>query len=337
MNSLAIWCEQINVEGEIGNLHVDSNLWLTTEKDDNYLELGLRLENFNNIKKIFVYIPYVIEKSEIEDKVSFLANSPQLTNALFNEKLSISTTHGSYSLVSSPDSTPKFYYYSINIKEGITVTHHEDGETKGTIIAIDYTDESKPKTNCIYSRLRINTLDVLYQESFKNYMFIDGYLEKHSTIEFNLNNIRKLPKTIVDKLENHIKINSLHLFLMTNTTFEITLKTKDMHASRVLENHIWDDYLKNNSQKRSIDKVIAYHWKEKDVISEYSLFIKTVRNKRSWWMLVGTLVAIILLGSIAGVGGNYLTKYIENKCYTVSADNNESNKTIGEANATKHK
>ncbi len=99
-------------------------------------------------------------------------------------------------------------------------------------------------------------------------------------IEFNLNTIRKLPSIIVGKLDGEYSLDSMNLFLITDMFNDFVFKSKDLKASRILENPIWNEYIGHSN---SSNKMIAYHWKEKE-FTDYSLFLKTTYVKRNYWL-----------------------------------------------------
>jgi hypothetical protein len=315
VNSIAIWWDTKTTEGcseNIPSLHLDVNLWLTQNANDNYIEFGLKVKHFSCVENVFIFLPFVIDKHAIEDKTKMLSDSTSLTNALFNDVLEVKSTNSKYDLVTYSNNGEKFYYYKANVAGDVEVYEQSNNkEVVGSVVKLAYDlINGVSDSETAYTRIRINKLQKLYQMTFTNYMFIDGYAEKYATVEFNLNTVRKLPEDIVQKIEKRIALASLNLFLMTDTYSNIVLQTQKIHASRILENHIWDEYLNN----REIDKVIAYHWKEKPDsgrVVDYNLFIKTALISKKPWMLLFTIVVILLLGTGAGIGGNYLTT----KCF----------------------
>ncbi len=88
MSSIAIWSDK----NEEFKYHLDINLWITKEKNDNYIEFGFKLLNLN-INSLFIYLPFKFDT--IEDKVEELQKS-NLLNAMFNDSLSANNIMSSF-------------------------------------------------------------------------------------------------------------------------------------------------------------------------------------------------------------------------------------------------
>lgn len=301
MNSVAVWWnEQDDVK-----VHLDVNIWHTKETKGNYLEFGIKIENYKKIDDIRIFVPYSITDKDIEDKVGILASDNALTNAMFNERLDISRGNGRFHTVKFPnDTTKNFLYCEIDIKKDVEII-----DNKTIKLEINKNnDDNNIKT--IYYRFRINKIEKIFTELKENYFWFDGFLKTIGFIEVNINSVRKLPKDIVDNLKN-TKFNSINLFMMTDNFTNFIFQSEDINKSRILENHIWDQYLSAENNK-NINKIIAYHWK-KDDFKDYNLFVKISYITKSKWLIGLMLVLILSLGVIGGVGGNFVTiKYLNN-------------------------
>jgi hypothetical protein len=175
----------------------------------------------------------------------------------------------------------------------------------------------------VYYRFRINKLEKIFTEINENYVWLDGFFKKTGFLEVNFNSVRKLPTDIVDKLGN-VKFDSLNLFIMTNNYTNFLFQSEEAKKSRILENHIWEEYLSKENRK-NISKIIAYHWKnEKKDFEDYNLFVKLSYISHSWWSWIIMILAILLLGAAGGVIGNYSTDFL--KSYS-AMDNNETTKS----------
>ncbi len=212
MNSIAIWWDKKDSIPDISDVkvHIDINIWHTKKSDDNYLEFGLKIENYKKLDNIYIYIPYTIEKSDIEDKAGVLASDNTLTNAMFNEKLEVSKGEGSFHTVKFPKHPKKnFEYCELDIKNNI--------EIKNKTIILDINKGATEKV--IYYRFRIKKIERIFTGLKENYFWIDGFFKTIGFIEVNINSVRKLPKHIVDKLDG-ISFDSMNLFIMTDNFYK---------------------------------------------------------------------------------------------------------------------
>jgi hypothetical protein len=307
MNSIALWSESSDSNNN-PQVHLDINVWHTKKSECNYLEFGLKITDYRSLEYINIYVPYDIKKKDIEDKVEMLASNNTLTNAIFNEKLSITIGDGSFHTVEFQNNNEKFLYCEININDDIEIIN--DRIIKLKINSNNNINNNNEITK-IYYRFRINKLDKIFTELKENYFWIDGFFRTIGFIEININSVRKLPGNIVDRLDN-FKFNSLNLFIMTDNFTNFIFKSEKVHKSRILENHIWEEYLSKENSKK-INKITAYHWK-KDIkntiqhFEDYNLFVKLSYISKSWLLLVLMLVFILIFGAVGGVLGNYITK-----------------------------
>lgn len=309
MNSIAVWWDK----NEHVRVHFDVNIWHTTELKGNYLEFGLKLENYREIDKINIYIPYVVSKADIEDRGKILASDNTLTNAMFNERLDVSKGHGSFHTVKFPNNESKnFLYYELDIEKDIVINKDN------TIILTVNKNGNHKDFNTIYYRFRINKVEKIFTELKENYFWIDGFFKTIGFVEVNVNSVRKLPKSIVDKLDD-VKFDSMNLFIMTDNFTNFLFQSKEVKKSRILENHIWDKYLSEENNKK-INKIIAYHWKKEDKdetstnipFEDYNLFVKISYIRKDWKSWLSMVVLVLLFGIISGVSGNYVTSKVLN-------------------------
>jgi len=261
-----------------------------------------------------------------------LGAEPLLTKVLFNENLAVTPFTGSFSPVKfHNEELDDFLYCKLDIQNDIEIRNQTIS------ININKNDASGIKT--IYYRFRINKLESIFSESNENYVFLDGLFKKIGFLELNINSIRKLPSSIIDKLTG-IKFESMNLFLMTNNYTSLLFQSKEPNKSRILENHIWEKYLSPENSK-NITKIIAYHWKSKTgIFTDYNLFVKLSYMSKSItsWLLM--LATIIILGAIGGVAGNYITKcvddlFIDNNVTTEVCKVNTNFIQKGDQNGTK--
>ena len=329
MNSIAIWSERRDHSDNNPQVHLDINVWHTKKSKGNYLEFGLKITDYSILEYINIYVPYDIRKDDIEDKVGILASNNDLTNAIFNEKLSVTKGDGSFHTVKFPNNGENFLYCEINIDNDIEIIGGRTIKLK-----INSNNNNNNEITKIYYRFRINKLDKIFTELKENYFWIDGFFKTIGFIEININSVRKLPGHIVDRLDK-FTFNSMNLFIMTDNFTNFIFQSEKVHKSRILENYIWEEYLSKENSKK-IHKITAYHWKKdiEDTIplfEDYNLFVKLSYISKNWLLLVLMLVFILIFGAVGGVLGNYITKKTFNNFSDI-------NKTVvvkkGDKNAT---
>jgi hypothetical protein len=245
-----------------------------------------------------------------------------LVNAMFNKKLSVENLDSSFCKVKE-NGKLQFCFCQLS-KEDVQI---EDKDI-GTQVSITI---NKTNTECdkLYYRFRIKKLENIFDRVNANWVFTNGVKENINFIEVSINSVRKLPSSIVDKIQN-VKIHSMNIFVITENFVDLLFYSKKIHKSRVLEK-LWQDYV-DIQNGNNINKLVAYHWKnEENDFVDYNLFIKISYALKNGWLLAGMLLFILLIGAIGGVVGNYLTEYIHsphNKTKEVSKNK------MGEHNVT---
>jgi len=240
----------------------------------------------------------------IKDKINKLSDG-KLTNALFNEQMTVTKSHGCFHDVvyaSGENKGESFRYCQLNEEEDFTLKEIKDNDKGdvGTKLIIKLKKASESKD---YYRFRIETsLENLKTTSDENLFFIDGLTKEVSFIEFCINTPRKLPREICDELETQQEISSMNLFIMTDILTSFVFESDKAKSTRMLESHIWNAYL---GRDRKESGVIANHWTGKS-FHEYSLFVKVKKLKKNFWAIGLAILVIIILG----ICGNLATNYI---------------------------
>ncbi|WP_321415095.1 hypothetical protein [uncultured Desulfobacter sp.] len=249
MNSIALWWDtQKNVtEDNFPKIHLDINIWLSKDEKHNSIEFGLKISKFASIKSIYLFLPFICKDSDFSDKIIQLSANAKLTNALFNEKMSISNDNGIFHKVTYPNKD-SFYYSNINQKDIIFEEIECERKIRGSQITITPEIKATDKINTVYYRFRIKKVDKILKTLSENNFIIDGLFKKMNFIEFNLNTIRKLPSTIVEKFDGEYSLDSMNLFLITDMFNDFVFKSKDLKASRILENPIWNEYIGHSNR-----------------------------------------------------------------------------------------
>lgn len=350
--AIAVWWDKKSLETY---LEVDLNIWLSKKKNgatgwirwirekchnfgqscfskpirDNYIEIGLRITNFEKINKIYIYFPFQFSILDISDMVPQLKES-DIANALFNEKMSVVTDGSSLYNVNYASGDKKAFYASCtSISENSIESVKE-----GCILTLDI-PQSNGSGNILYKRIRINKIETIVNEFSENNFIIDGLFKKLQTIEVSINTTRKLPPSIVDKVIDKINLKSINFFLMTDIFTDITFQSEEIKNSRILEQDIWNNYLGiDEKASKDINKIIAYQWKdlseEGKYLQDYNLFVKFSMIRKQGLIFALSICAIILLGAVSGFCGNRLTTYVDK--LETSFDKNTTQK--GEVNAT---
>lgn len=308
-NSIGIWWEEkVEPRPEIS---LDINVWNTIKTHDvDYIEFGIKIKNYVNFKKLYIYLPYSFQLTDVEDKSDCFGNK-SFVSALFNGKVAITSGNGSQTIVKR-DNEESFCVYKpkISINEQILSIESKDIQD----------------VQIVYYRIRINKLDNIFTKVKDNNFFLDGLFKDIGFVEFDINVHRRLPEKIADELsQREFNFESVNFFYMTDTNTNIIYQSIANDNSRILEKHIWGDYLtKQNGKDVEKQKIIALHWKkikkEEVKISDFNLFLKLSFTQRSTLALFIAIITLLILGMIGGLLGNYLTDFIKSQFFEKTED-----------------
>jgi len=322
-DAIAIWWDTQETSPIETSIELDINLWISDERK-HYIEFGIRIKKPEKINKVNLFLPYKISKKDVENMVEELV-SPDLANALFYDNMTVSGGNGKLCTITGEKVHKDFDYYFYD-DDDIDVSYREPD---GSIISLEVSDIGGSEE--LYCRIRVNEVDGILRNFSKNVSFLEGLLKDLVTIEISVNSIRKLPRRVVNHISNNINLKSINMFLMSDISTEIIFHSHDIKSSRILEDDIWNNYLRlvNNKSRlrclfpdKKIYKAVAYQWKakaeelteeEKDsgdtvkYMDDYNLFVKFNRVKKAKKVIILSIITIIFLSIV----GNLATKKVE--------------------------
>ena len=89
MQSFAFWYRSLDSTIKV-EAKLNFNLWASCEfqaDNENYLDIGILTKNTKNIKQLFLFVPFSVKSSNINDLGCKLKE--KLPSALFNENISV--------------------------------------------------------------------------------------------------------------------------------------------------------------------------------------------------------------------------------------------------------
>lgn len=266
----------------------------------NYLEFGFKLKN--NIQELCIYLPLNITSDDIEDKIINLKNDIDLSEALFNRNIDVSTDDGKPTKIKFDGDTDGINYISLNKKN-----YSLEIEKAGVLIKVKMPTDLQGET--LYYRFRINKLSNFIEEQLHNNSLFDGYEDNRAILSLNINQIRKIPSEIRDKIPKDKIFSKTIFFLLTDENTDIRFTSNSIDSTRILENNIWNKYVSLNNT----EKVVAYQWGEYNgKHSKYMLLLKLGYRSKKFTTYILMIVVILFFGSLGGMLGNYFTS---NTCY----------------------
>lgn len=268
------------------NADLHFNVW-SLEKDNIFIDIGIKIYKTNGIKKIFIYVPFLIEdeKKEIEDLSEKLLDI-KTANLIFNTDCNIDKEN-----VTADGVT----YKIIDLEDKIEVNKKNKYNRNNSIIKIELNDVNINNNN-IYIRFRIKNKNIKDSIMFTPKSPSDFTSPKkniYKIIDIKINKKRNFP---YDKLNNKYTLfsfNKIHFLLMEDIYSDINFLSKDIYEVRILEKD-WSSYL----GIENINNIIVFHYKnksEKEKIEDCSIVIKVINKKQNLILLfIYTLFALLI-------------------------------------------
>lgn len=346
LNSVAVWLESPSDSEKEPYLHLDVNIWATKKEQDNYLEIGFKIFCWDDLAKICCILPFDLSSKDVKDKGSYLRENHNVLSALFNETVNLNahSDNEQFIKVNFPD-TEKESSLFLFCPEGNFLEVKPLEKPGGVKLEVNLPEkEDRPPCadGALYVRLRFKTacmhrvrfktpcLEPIVKVNDSPASVLSGKSEVISFVDFKINSHRSLPWNVQAKVKR-TRILSINTFLMTDAWNKIVFDSNGLHASRLLEHHIWNEYLddtgtKSQKESNETNLIVAYHWKQKaekkddkevedkseeDLskiiqykwIQSYNIFIKLYRVETTLKSLTRTILYVIIFGSIAGVLG----------------------------------
>ena len=288
-NSLQIWYEgKQNSSG----LEMDVNVWRLKGKikREIFLDFGLKVLCPEDVCKIFIYFPFLLDKGNLISLGKQMEND-SLLNGIFNENYVISTKAKNISVIEENSIKEAFSIYQLDIEKDITIENVFSGTVVSFIV--------KHKNNTPrYYRFRVQarkygTLFERYKP--KNSFFESAFIETE-IIDFRINEKRNQDNGLVERIDENqkFKIKVINFFVMSPIQDEIDSDGINLVYKRQLEmGNFWGAYL-----SRSYNRMSVYKCKTKDGISpieNFNCFCKIKYRKSNFFTIFIYLVVLFFL------------------------------------------
>lgn len=296
MKSIAIWYTPIELNNiTLSEVELHFNFWKIpngTKGYHKFLDIGIKLDNTDNVKKLNIYFPKDIASSDFVDIVSKFIDKADLVSAIFNENYKVISdgTMKSYEITDSKNN----FVFTIYKTSASDLEYQK--ANKGTIVSIKVLRQSKKS----YYRFRLkgSYIDSLSTVSKPTNAILESAFSEIEMIDFRVNEIRDLNQDLLETIRGEVflKIRKQHFFFICSNEEEVIGNHQPFISCRNLENYRWNDYVDLPNKENKI--FLAYHWKENDKES-VSALIKTKYEKNNWrtigkFFLIGFIIAVFI-------------------------------------------
>ncbi|RKP47852.1 hypothetical protein D7Z26_21800 [Cohnella endophytica] len=324
MRSFAIWYstnDNITLLEKKATIHI--NLWDKPHEDnDEYcFDFGVLVEDLKDIKSIFLYAPFEVNKNQIKDLGGVISKN-RLVNAIFNENFTTTDGEPKRLVVNGSGGKPPFVIYALEIENQVKLTRFKrNGTTPGTIIEIKVENIDINDISRYYFRIRLEASKrgiSFINDEIEGVSFLNNQFTNTEIIDFRLNDVRSYSEELKEQFSKGKKfqILAIHYLILRNANDSIIHYGKEIN-SRILENNLWESYIDGADYT-----IIAYHIKSKAKVTfnpskneeeyvyveDFSDLSRFQSKKDTRALITKYILGIIGLGALGGVIGNLISK-----------------------------
>ncbi len=253
MRTIAIWYDRKECSESTPSLDIHINLWRI--KHPKIIDFGFMLKDGSNVEKINIFLPFKVDKEDINDLGKILNSDNELVRAIFNDNYTgkeIAVNSKSHKFSYRSD---EFCTYEISFNDDM-ISH----DYEGTIIKIDLSKADATILGKCYLRFRIKCKEIgpVIYEQHEKWQLFSSAITKTEVIDFRINEDRNYPKDLREIIQNEFSLKKVHFLIMTNSNDLFNSNNAD-YSCRSLEPELWNDYINNNK----LDNMVAYHLKTK--------------------------------------------------------------------------
>jgi hypothetical protein len=269
-------------------------------KLDNFLDIGIMLANAEDSTHINIFIPNQLDKSNIQDLGRIFKDNTELVSAIFNEDYEVSArAHEKTIEVKNFDATPLFDIYMLDLESDMTI----ENQFGGSIIQIRIPEYLRNRKHYYRIRLKCSFAEQIgYVYTPPASSILEGAFFQTELIDFGVNEKRNLPGSLLETVSQNgnVLFTKSHFFLMREASDDYIFSHKPP-GGRQLEKDIWKAYV---GEDYSFEQITAYHWKEANPHSSFSIFVKFRSFHSGLRTILIAMGVIILLGIVSGFLGN---------------------------------
>ena len=287
------------------------NDWLNP-KGSSYVDFAIRIRGARVSKTLFVYVPFTVNRDEIED-VSLLFQNRRILQATFSAACIVDYKKNAHT------SEAAYNGKTVDIVHISTLEYRADPLSGGTLIRIDL-EKLRPflDNDEIYFiwRMPHKTLDEIFKPHVDMGNILDRLRDLITTpvisekygYSVRINESRLLPEEITGIAAFHRqKLNKAVIMISVNESYE--LNDGGCYRIRRLEEKLYKEFLPADYQ---CEDVITYHWnqtREDNLKGQFNFYYSITKNsvsRESMFLYIVLLLTIGIIGDLISNAFQYL-------------------------------
>ena len=286
--------------------------WLSP-KGKSYVDLAIRIRNVKVNTRMRVYVPFVVEREEIND-VSLLFKDTKILQAVFGSACIVDYKKNEYT------SEIAYIGKTVDIIHISTLDYKLSALSDGTLIDIDF----KPIQPSIDNdeayfvwRMPHKSLDKLFKSRagagsvmsrFRDLITSPTLFEKHG-YSVRINEPRLLPEEIT-------RVGSFHRQKLKKAVITISvsedydINDEGCYRIRHLEEELYKEYIPD---KYKTEDVISYQWhqnRESNLQGQFNFYYNITKNSISGVSMTIYMILLMLLAVMGEILGDFAKTWL---------------------------
>ena len=286
VSDFAFWFKNATLNLRQPDIHL--NLWVGYNNESSFIDIGIRFYKEMKIRKYFVYVPFEVSLSDVEDLFETFSYE-DVVQGIFNKTCEvIRKVSGEYIELSYDGEKEKILPLS---QLGITVSRCG----QGSILCLNLKNiKFLLKTTNIYVRWRLSYLAlsrIMKKRQLRDFSIDSPYIMSNYRYFFKINEIRSLPLDVKGKINSNTKyFDKIVMILVNNNKIEIN--TENCYKIRVLEEEQFKNY-KPNKYTGSNSNVYQWHISNSN---SCNFLIEAQLRKINWFSVLIYFLIILMTG-----------------------------------------
>ena len=291
-SDFAFWYKEATIN--VRQPDIDLNLWVGYNSERAFIDIGIRFYKGMNISQYFVYVPYEIDFSDVEDLFETFSYE-DVIQGIFNKTCKIIRKVPEEFIELSFDGEKE----KILPLSKLGITSSRCGE--GSILCLNL-ENIKMLLNAtnVYFRWRLPCsvlARIMKKRHFNNFSINSPYIKSNYKYFLKINEIRSLPLGVKEKINKSTKYFDRIVLIVVNNN-KIEINTERCYKIRVLEE---EQFKKYKPKYYTETKSNVYQWHTINNSGSCNFFIES-KLRRINWISVLIYFLIILLTSLLADG-----------------------------------
>lgn len=314
--TIALWFDPLEPDRQAPCLELHVNLWRDLSADFNFLDVGFRLSEIENLRRFHLFFPVPLRLDCMTDLGETLRYADTL-KAVFNDLVTAgSGDSGFYG--TELDGKPHLTVQMLDIDRDLSLEPVAMPASDGTIVTFGESLCDRMRSvgaGGHYVRLRIHlhgrSRDLFSSEIAAGDWRLTTATSITETTEFRFNERRSYPDVVARRVgEGAFRIEKIHYFLIRDIEQQLTSQHSPLRNVRRLEAGLWTPYLQGEPTRTStwrapagvVRRLAIYHWSSKAKDDAFVESFTAFASFRAARVHLGIYaVAIVLFGAMGSL------------------------------------